>query len=79
MSRMVQRVRAALFGAAVAGALAVGASAAAAEPGEARECYNPQAACRTPAECIAYCFPYGGRCNGLVVGGSLRGCCACNR
>jgi hypothetical protein len=76
MSRTITRLRNALFAAAVAAALAAGASAAAAEPREAQDCFNPNAVCRTPAECIAFCFPRGGRCN-APVGGT--GCCACNR
>lgn len=79
MRATIRNARAALYALAVAAALAAGASAAVAEPREAQDCFNPNAACRTPAECIAYCFPYGGRCSGLQVGGSLSGCCACNR
>jgi hypothetical protein len=70
------RARAAVFGAAVAGAMAVGGSAVAAEPRPAQDCYNPAAACRTPAECIKFCFPRGGRCNAPL---GQPGCCACNR
>lgn len=70
------RARAAIFGAAVVGAMAFGGSAVAAEPRAAQDCYNPNAACRTPAECIAFCFPRGGHCNAAL---GQPGCCACNR
>lgn len=70
------KTRAALFGASVVGALGVGGSAVAAEPRGAAECYNPAAACVTPAECIKFCFPRGGRCNAPL---GQQGCCACNR
>lgn len=70
------RARAALFGAAVAGVMAFGGSAVAAEPRGATECYDPAAACITPAECITFCFPRGGRCNAPL---GEQGCCACNR
>lgn len=70
------KARAAIFGAGVAGALAMGGSAVAAEPRETVECYNPAAACVTPAECIQFCFPRGGRCNAAL---GQSGCCACNR
>jgi hypothetical protein len=76
MSRTLARARATLFGAAVVTAMAAGGSAAAAKPQPATECYNPAAACVTPAECIRFCFPRGGRCNAPL---GEKGCCACNR
>jgi hypothetical protein len=76
MSSTWTRGRAALFGAAVAAAMAVGGSAVAAEPRSAAACSTPAAACVTPAECIRYCFPRGGRCNAPL---GQEGCCACNR
>ena len=75
MSERIARARMALFGAAVAGALAVGGSAVAAEPRKV-ECSNPAAACLTQVECIRFCFPRGGRCNATL---GAEGCCACNR
>jgi hypothetical protein len=71
-----RRARAILFGAAVAGAMAAGGSAAAAEPRTTSQCVDPVASCITPAECIKICFPRGGFCNAPL---GERGCCACNR
>jgi hypothetical protein len=71
-----RRARTILFGAAVAGAMAAGGSAAAAEPRPTSQCVNPAAACITPAECIKFCFPRGGFCNAPL---GEPGCCACNR
>ena len=71
MRQTVLRLRNLVFGALIAGALGTGASATLAAPRDASACFDPDAACVTPVECVAYCFPRGGRCS--------NGCCACNR
>lgn len=67
----LRRIRAAVFGAAVAAALGVGGSAALAAPADASACTRPQEACTVSPQCVVPCFPRGGICS--------NGCCACLR
>ncbi len=73
--RKTRKIGTGVFAAAVAAALAFGGGTAMASTRAEAACSNPAGACVVTAQCIQYCFPYGGRCSTLVGGG----CCVCNR
>ncbi len=72
MSEKLRRMRGLAAAAAVAAALGWGGTTALAAPRDTAACFDPDAACMVSAQCIGYCFPYGGRCGS-------GGCCVCNR